>query len=119
MLKSKIQILIITPYGIECKEESSKIQIQSEDGIVELLPNHQNYFSIVKKSAILLYIKQLYIPIAIVDQSLLLFNSAKNTCLILSESAFNIFNISKSSLNLKLCDFKYEKKFLDYVKKFL
>ena len=95
MSNGKINLKIVTPEG--CIEDShyDGILLPGEFGIFELLPNHENYISILRTGIVSTYKKHDCIPIFIISQSFLRFDNSTNICEINSAYAVDITNSKK------------------------
>jgi F0F1-type ATP synthase epsilon subunit len=95
MSKAKINLKIITPEGGIEDSYHDSISLPGEFGVLELLPNHENYISLLKTGVISINKKTNFIPIFIISESFLRFDNSTNICEVNSEYAMNIMSAKK------------------------
>jgi F0F1-type ATP synthase epsilon subunit len=95
MSKGKIHLKIVTPEGYVENSHHDAILLPGEFGIFELLPNHENYISILRTGIVSVCKKHDFVPIFIIARSLLRFDNNTNTCEINSPYAVDIMNPKK------------------------
>jgi F0F1-type ATP synthase epsilon subunit len=105
MFKGKINLKIVTPEGYIEDSRYDGILLPGEFGIFELLPNHENYISILRTGIISAYKNHDFIPIFIISQSFSRFDNSANTCEINSPYAIDVTNpkkVEREFINNKL-----------------
>ena len=95
MSKAKINLKIITPEGGIEDSYHDNISLSGEFGVFELLPNHENYISLLKTGVISINKKPDFIPIFIISESFLRFDNNTNICEVNSEYAMDITSAKK------------------------
>ena len=95
MSKAKINLKITTPEGGIEDSYHDNISLPGEFGVFELLPNHENYISLLKTGIISINKKTSFVPIFIISESFLRFDNNTNICEINSEYAMNITSAKK------------------------
>jgi F0F1-type ATP synthase epsilon subunit len=116
-MHKKIALKILTPQGIYYENEEFKIKIYGAAGVFELLPNHTNFMSILRRSIIYVYKNNNPAPCVAIKSAILQFNNILNTCTVISEFAISISNINKKNKNNILNSYDYENFLYDDVKK--
>ena len=95
MSKAKINLKIITPEGVIEDSYHDSISFPGEFGVFELLPNHENYISLLKTGVISINKKPDFVPIFIISESFLRFDNTTNICEVNSEYAMDITSAKK------------------------
>lgn len=95
MSKDNINLKIITPEGIIEDSHYNSISLPGAFGIFELLPNHENYISLLKTGVISENKKQEFTPIFIISNSFLRFDNKTNICEVNSQYAVDIVSAKK------------------------
>ena len=99
--KNNITLSIVTPQGVEYQGLQSQYKFYGEKGFLEVLPNHQNYMSTLKRSVVFGYKNESFHPIVLIDHGILFFQHKNNNCTIITHFAINLKYYKKSSYIFK------------------
>ena len=124
MNKKKISLKIITPEGIVNDTQEFKISLHAELGDFELLPDHENYISLLKEGVVSIYKNGSFIPYFIISKSFLRFDNSLNACEIVSDYAIDILEVEKlenGHINEIISNSQYEddKSFYKFISQYL
>ena len=101
MCENKINLKIITPYRTVKNLHCNSIQLTNTFGVFEILPNHENYITILEKGIIAVSLENnglRFLPHFIISRSFLKFKNSINTCYISSEYAINILQVKEKDI---------------------
>lgn len=124
MNKKKINLKIVTPGGIVHDTQELRISLHGELGDFELLPDHENYISLLKEGIISIYKDRNFIPHFIISKSFMRFDNSSNTCEIISDyaiSALEVKNLKNDHINEIISNSNYEdeRSFYKFVSQYL
>jgi len=81
---------IITPQGVISNTKENRISLVSQEGSLELLPNHQNYIALLKEGPIFVDRKGALCCFYIISNGILYFENSSNSCEVVTNFAINI-----------------------------
>ena len=124
MNKKKISLKIITPEGIVNDTKEFKISLHGELGDFEILPDHENYTSLLREGVISIFKDGNFIPYFIISKSFLIFDNSLNACEIASDYAINVLDLEKlenERINEIISNSQYEdeKSFYKFISQYL